>query len=88
MMYVKIFDLNDYMGEVELKLLEEINYELELENGFDIVVFCVYIFYFCFLKYYLEYSIKCIFIMDWLEGKMFLDYLKMNFFQEERNWIG
>ncbi len=92
-MAVRLFSLNAvdidrYMGEVEGKLLEETNYQLELERSQEISEACSHIKDLFFPKYYPEYSSERILTMDWLEGLHMKDFLLTNPSQEVRNSIG
>ena len=81
-------DIDRYMGEVESKLLEETDYELELRRSVEISKACAHIPDLFFAKYYPEMSCKRILTMDWLEGMHLKDFLKTNPTQEVRNRIG
>ena len=81
-------DIDRYMGEVESKLLEETDYELELRRSVEISKACAHIPDLFFAKYYPEMSCKRILTMDWLEGMHLKDFLKTDPSQEVRNRIG
>ncbi|GAA4409642.1 AarF/UbiB family protein [Nibrella viscosa] len=81
-------DIDRYMGEVEAKLLEETDYDLELKRSVAISESCAHIANLVFPKYYPELSSKRILTMDWLEGLHLKDFLKTNPSQEVRNQIG
>ncbi|MCK8493957.1 MULTISPECIES: ABC1 kinase family protein [Spirosoma] len=81
-------DIDRYMGEVESKLLEETDYELELRRSIEISEACAHIPGLIFPKYYPELSSKRILTMDWLDGLHLKDFLKTNPSQEVRNRIG
>lgn len=81
-------DLDLYMGEVEAKLLEETDYELELHRSVEISNACQHIPGINFPCYYPEFSGKRIITMDWLEGAHMREFLKANPSQEIRNKIG
>lgn len=89
-----MFQLNDaeinyYMGEVEEKLLEETNYELELAQACEIGdAVSKEIDNLLFPKYYPEYSGPRILTMDWIEGKHINEFLKTNPSQETKNNMG
>lgn len=87
-MNIKAKDLEKYFTEVEDRLLEETDYELELKRSMEITKKCAHLKNILFPKYYPEYSSKRIIAMDWLEGKHFSEWLKTNPPQEERNRIG
>jgi len=81
-------ELDVYMREVEERLLEETDYELELRNATEIGEACSFITGLRFPHYYPEWSNKRIITMDWIEGKMLPDFLKTDPSQEIRNAIG
>lgn len=92
-MAVRLFGLNEtdierYMGEVESKLLEETDYELELKRSVEISEACAHIPDLVFPAYYPEYSGSRILTMDWLDGKHLKDFMLTNPSQEIRNKIG
>ncbi len=81
-------DLDRYMGEVQLRLLEETDYNLELKRGQEIAAACASIPNLVFPKYYPELSARRILTMDWLEGQHLKDFIATNPTQEVRNRIG
>lgn len=81
-------ELEKYIKEVEGKLLEETDYELEYKRSIEISEACAHIPNLIFTKYYKEYTSKRVLTMDWMEGLHLDDYLKTNPSQEERNRIG
>ena len=92
-MAVRLFGLNEndierYMGEVESKLLEETDYDLELQRSVEISEACAHISGLIFPKYYPELSASRILTMDWLEGQHMKDFLLTSPSQEVRNKIG
>ncbi|GAB3711977.1 AarF/UbiB family protein [Spirosoma flavus] len=81
-------DIDRYMGEVESKLLEETDYELELRRSIEISQACAHLDGLVFPKYYPEYSSKRILTMDWLDGLHLREFLKTNPSQDVRDRIG
>ncbi|MDF9795774.1 putative unusual protein kinase regulating ubiquinone biosynthesis (AarF/ABC1/UbiB family) [Catalinimonas alkaloidigena] len=81
-------DLDHYMEEVESKLLEETDYDLELKRSVEISEQCGHIDNLYFPNYYPELSCEKIITMDWLEGKHMKEFLQDNPSQEVRNSIG
>ena len=81
-------DLNHYLEEVQSKLLEETNYELEVQRSVEISEQCGHIDNVFFPKYYPELSAERIITMDWLEGDHMREFLAKNPAQEVRNRIG
>ncbi len=80
--------IDRYMGEVESKLLEETDYDLELRRSVEISEACAHIEGLVFPKYYPELSSKRILTMDWLDGLHMKEFLATNPSQEARNRIG
>lgn len=85
---MKKSEMKMYMDEVESKLLEETDYELELKRSNEISEGSSQLKNIRFPKYYTEYSNKRILTMDWMEGEMFPEFFKTNPSQEVRNKIG
>ncbi|WP_080239765.1 ABC1 kinase family protein [Spirosoma rigui] len=81
-------DIDRYMGEVEAKLLEETDYDLELKRSIEISEACAHIKDLVFPRYYPELSSKRILTMDWLDGMHLKEFLKTNPSQQVRNQIG
>ncbi len=90
---VQLLNLNDaeidrYFKEVEERLLEEANYEIELKRSKEITEACQFIPNLYFPKYYEEYSSRKILTMDWIDGLHLKEFLETNPSQEVRNQIG
>jgi predicted unusual protein kinase regulating ubiquinone biosynthesis (AarF/ABC1/UbiB family) len=81
-------ELDIYMNEVEERLLEETDYELEVRRSIEFSTACAGLDNVVFPKYYPELSSKRIITMDWLEGKHLREFLKTNPSQALRNRIG
>lgn len=81
-------ELAIYMNEVEERLLEETDYELEVRRSIQFSEACANLDNVVFPKYYPELSSKRIITMDWLEGKHLKEFLATNPSQELRNQIG
>ncbi|MEO8794360.1 MAG: AarF/ABC1/UbiB kinase family protein [Daejeonella sp.] len=81
-------ELEIYMNEVEEKLLEETDYELELLQSIKFSAACKGIENLVFPEYYPELSSKRIITMDWLDGMHLKEFLNTNPSQELRNKIG
>src|SRR6201996_3190921 len=62
-------ELDVYMREVEERLLEETDYELEVRRSIEFSKACAGLDNLVFPQYYPELSSKRIITMDWLEGK-------------------
>lgn len=81
-------EFDKYIKEVESKLLEETDYELELKRSLEISSLCAHIPNLVFSKYYAEYASKRVLVMDWLPGLHLDEFLKTNPSQEIRDQIG
>lgn len=81
-------ELNIYIKEVEERLLEETDYELEVRRSIEITEACKVIDNIVFPTYYPELSGKRIITMDWIEGLHLKEFLQKNPSQELRNKIG
>ncbi|MBD3750265.1 MAG: AarF/ABC1/UbiB kinase family protein [Sphingobacteriales bacterium] len=81
-------ELDIYMKEVEERLIEETDYELEVENSLKISKACADLPNIVFPKYYKELSGPRIITMSWLEGMHLKEFLQTNPTQELRNKIG
>lgn len=69
-------EYDEFIGEVQSRLLEEANYSLELERSLLLSKKCEGIPNLVFPKYYQEYSSPRILTMDWIEGEPLGEYLK------------
>ncbi|QEM12550.1 ABC1 kinase family protein [Mucilaginibacter rubeus] len=81
-------ELDVYMKEVEERLLEETDYELEVRRSIEFSKACANLDNVVFPHYYPELSSKRIITMDWLEGKHLKEFLATNPSQELRDQIG
>jgi predicted unusual protein kinase regulating ubiquinone biosynthesis (AarF/ABC1/UbiB family) len=81
-------ELDVYMKEVEERLLEETDYELEVRRSIEFSNACSILDNVVFPAYYPELSSKRIITMDWLEGAHLKEFLATNPSQELRNTIG
>lgn len=88
LMGISMSEIEKYIGEVELKLLEETDYELELNRSIAITQKLSSIHGVVFPTYYPEYSGKRVITMDWLDGIHLSEFYDNNPTQEERNHIG
>ena len=85
---VKAKEIEPYMKEVEAKLLEETNYELEIQHSIEISEDCKHLEGIVFPEYLRDYSSDRILTMTWLEGKSLSEWIATHPSQEERNKIG
>jgi predicted unusual protein kinase regulating ubiquinone biosynthesis (AarF/ABC1/UbiB family) len=81
-------ELDVYMNEVEERLLEETDYELEVRRSIEFSTACANLDHVVFPHYYPQLSSKRIITMDWIEGKHLREFLATNPPQELRNQIG
>eukprot|EP01132_Coremiostelium_polycephalum_P011266 gene11266-13801_t len=81
-------ELNVYIKEVEERLLEETDYELEVKRSIEFSKACNLLKNVVFPTYYPALSGKKIITMDWIEGLHLPEFLKTNPTPELRNKIG
>lgn len=81
-------DMDKYFQEIETKLLEETDYQLELRRSMELSALCSHIPNLVFPGYYPELSSDRVITMDWLEGFHLKEFLQRNPSQEARNTIG
>jgi len=81
-------DSERYFKEVENKLMEETDYDLELAQGVSIAKACGAIANLRFPKYYPELSSKKIIAMDWMEGEHLSEFTAHNQDRELGDTIG
>jgi len=81
-------ELNIYIKEVEERLLEETDYELEVRRSIEFSIACKELNNVVFPGYYPELSSKKIITMDWMEGLHLKEFLATNPSQELKNKIG
>lgn len=81
-------DLDHYMEEVETKLIEETDYQLEVKRSMEISKACRHIPNLRFPQYYPELSADRVITMDWMDGKVLKEFIKSNPSQEDRDKVG
>ncbi len=81
-------DSDKYFQEVENKLVEETNYNLELQQSTEITEACSIIPNIIFPTYYKELSSERIITMDWMKGLHLSEFAKTEFTQEHGNKLG
>lgn len=81
-------ELDHYMDEVEEKLLEETDYELEVRRSKEISAACYHIEDLKFPNYYEELSSPRIITMDWMEGLHLKEWLATGPDQAAKNKVG
>lgn len=89
----KMFQISEkemmkYLVEVQEKLQEETDYEIELRRSKEISEACSHLPNLFFPNYYKELSSKKILTMDWLEGQHLDEFMKTKPSQKIRNQIG
>jgi predicted unusual protein kinase regulating ubiquinone biosynthesis (AarF/ABC1/UbiB family) len=91
---LRMFKLNpaeydEFIGEVETRLLEESDYKLELKRSIELSKECSHIKNLFFPTYYPSLSGDRILTMDWIEGKMLGEVFKAaTLSRSESNKIG
>jgi predicted unusual protein kinase regulating ubiquinone biosynthesis (AarF/ABC1/UbiB family) len=85
---LKESDIDYYMTEVQEKLLEETDYELEVKRSIEISNACNHLQNIKFPGYYPELSSKRIITMDWMEGMHLNEFLASDPSQEIRDQAG
>jgi predicted unusual protein kinase regulating ubiquinone biosynthesis (AarF/ABC1/UbiB family) len=78
---LRMFKLNpaeydEFISEVESRLLEEADYDLELQRSIELSGECRQIPNLIFPSYYPEYSAAKILTMDWIEGQPLGEFIK------------
>ncbi len=87
-MNVKGKDMDIYFKEVEERLLEETDYELELKRSMELTKSCAHIPDLMFPKYYPEQSCERVLTMDWIDGKHLKEWIDSNPSQESKDRLG
>ncbi len=88
MFNIKGKNSDQYFKEVEDKLLEETNYELEIDQSLEIRKSCEVLPNLKFPNYYKEYSNNRIITMDWMHGKHLSTFCAENTDQETAEKVG
>jgi predicted unusual protein kinase regulating ubiquinone biosynthesis (AarF/ABC1/UbiB family) len=69
-------EYDEFISEVETRMMEETDYELELKRSIELSEKTKHIKDIVFPKYYPEYSCAKILVMDWIEGEPLGEFLK------------
>ena len=69
MFHLNPVEYDEFIGEVELRMTEETDYNLELKRSTELSEKCKHIPNLVFPQYYPEYSSQKILTMDWIDGK-------------------
>ncbi len=88
MFNIKGKDSDKYFKEVENKLVEETNYNLEIVQSKEISTACGHIKHLKFPKYYESLSSERIITMDYMEGEHLSEFTAYNTDQEKANQLG
>ena len=88
MFNIKGKDSDKYFKEVENKLVEETNYNLEIEQSKFMANACAHIPNLVFPKYYEAYSSERIITMDYMHGEHLSEFTAYNSNQELSNVLG
>ena len=88
MFKISTTELEQYIGEVEEKLIEETNYSLELQRSMKLTKKSAHLANICFPRYYPEFSSERILVMDWISGIHVTEWVGEEPTQDERNKIG
>lgn len=81
-------ELDVYMNEVEERLVEETDYELEVRRSIQFSEACAGLDNLVFPEYFPELSSKRVITMSWIEGMHLKEFLATNPSQELCNQIG
>jgi len=68
-------DLKVYMDEVEARLIEETDYELELKRSMELSAACAHLDNLRFPEYYPQWCNQRVLTMEWIEGLHLSEYL-------------
>jgi predicted unusual protein kinase regulating ubiquinone biosynthesis (AarF/ABC1/UbiB family) len=88
MFNIKGKDSDKYFKEVENKLTEETNYNLEIAQSKAVVEACKHIPHLKFPNYYEEFSSERIIAMDYMEGEHLSEFVAHNTDQNISNRLG
>ncbi|MGB7843928.1 MAG: AarF/UbiB family protein [Salinimicrobium sp.] len=84
----KAKDSEKFFAEVESKLMEETDYELEVLQSKEISAACEQLPNLLFPKYYSELSSEKIITMDWMNGRHLSEFAKENKDKEKADKVG
>lgn len=88
MFNIKGKDSDKYFKEVEGKLIEETNYDLELKQSLEMVSSCKHIPNLKFPNYYKDFSSERILTMDWMNGVHLSEFTESNGDKLAANQLG
>jgi predicted unusual protein kinase regulating ubiquinone biosynthesis (AarF/ABC1/UbiB family) len=81
-------EYDEFIQEVEQRMMEETDYALELKRSIELSSKCIHIKNIVFPKYYPEFSSAKILTMDWIEGMPLGERLKKNLPEGEGTKLG
>jgi predicted unusual protein kinase regulating ubiquinone biosynthesis (AarF/ABC1/UbiB family) len=81
-------DVAAYFREVEARLLEETDYEKELQSAIQLSAACAHLPHIHFPQYHPEFSSRRVITMDWMDGDPFDVFADGPASQELRNCVG
>ena len=81
-------EYDEFIQEVESRMLEETDYNLELQRSMDLSLRSNHLKNIIFPTYYPDYSSDKILTMDWIDGKPLGEKLNENIPNDERNKLG
>ena len=80
--------IDHYLAEIVDKLLEETDYEQELENGMTLAEDCRSLDYVIMPRYYPKLSNKKVLTMQWLDGQALTEFIAGDAPQADKNRVG
>lgn len=81
-------EYDEFIQEVEHRLMEETDYELELKRSIELSKACAHIPNLIFPNYYPEFSSGRVLTMDWLDGKPLGEAIKKGMDRETTGRVG
>jgi predicted unusual protein kinase regulating ubiquinone biosynthesis (AarF/ABC1/UbiB family) len=88
MFNLNVAEYDEFIQEVELRMMEETDYTLELNRSIELSQLSKHIQNIVFPTYYPEYSSSRILTMDWLEGKPLGEVLKIGLPEGKGDLLG
>jgi predicted unusual protein kinase regulating ubiquinone biosynthesis (AarF/ABC1/UbiB family) len=88
MFKINPIEYDEFIQEVESRMLEETDYKLELQRSMELSEKSKHLKNIIFPTYYPEYSSDKILTMDWIDGKPLGEIMSNNIPQKERNKLG
>lgn len=88
MFNLKEAEFGDFIAEVEMRMMEETDYTLELQRSMDLSAKSNHLNDVVFPAYYPDLSCERILVMDWIEGKPLGDFLNADLPEGVGNKLG